>query len=173
EGLANVTVEIKNDSLEGYVDETGKVVIAPRFTAARPFSGGLAAVEVGGRWEDRGHVTAYHSGKWGYIDRTEKRLIGADFDYAGSFFEGRAAVRMGSKWGYIDTTGNFGIAARFDEADRFSEGLALVQNYGIGERYRYIDSASKPVIEINSFFVDVFRGMLSGYIEGVANASFN
>ncbi|MDE5875060.1 MAG: WG repeat-containing protein, partial [Muribaculaceae bacterium] len=48
---------------EGFVDEEGKFVIAPKFAQVEPFSEGLAAVR----------TTA--NGKWGYIDRDGKQAF--------------------------------------------------------------------------------------------------
>ncbi|MGK3799683.1 WG repeat-containing protein, partial [Enterococcus faecium] len=45
----------------GYVDEAGKTIVTPKFTGARSFSEGLAAVEEGI--------------KWGFIDHTGKFVI--------------------------------------------------------------------------------------------------
>jgi hypothetical protein len=54
EGLA----EVKVNGKWGYIDETGKIVIEPKFDKAWSFSESLAGVEV--------------NGKWGYIDKTGK-----------------------------------------------------------------------------------------------------
>jgi hypothetical protein len=45
------------------------------------------------------------TGRWGYVDKTGKMVVGPQFDFAGGFFEGLALVRIGDdktgKWGYI------------------------------------------------------------------------
>jgi len=113
----------------GYIDTTGKTVIAPQFDYASRFAEGLAAVKV--------------REKWGYIDTTGKTVIAPQFDEADRFEDGLAGVKIGEKYGYMDTTGKTVIAPQFDEADRFEDGLAGVK---IGEKYGYMDTTGKTVI---------------------------
>lgn len=72
----------------GYMDKGGRLTIAPRFADAKPFSEGLAAVQVGGTW--------------GYIDRSGRFAIKPSYIRAGSFSEGLAVVQekdsMVSDW---------------------------------------------------------------------------
>ena len=58
----------------GYIDKTGKYVIASQFDACSTFFRGLASVRVGD--------------KWGYIDLTGRYTINPQFDQALPFFEG-------------------------------------------------------------------------------------
>jgi hypothetical protein len=99
EGLAAVEV----GKLFGFIDKTGKAVIAPRFDAVggipSGFSEGIAAVRIGQ--------------KWGYIDRAGKIVINPQFggdalddelnDW--SFHHGIASVLIAGKNGYVDRTG--------------------------------------------------------------------
>ncbi len=79
----------------GYIDNTGRVTIEPRFGATFNFSEGLAPIQVGSGRE----------GKRGYIDRAGKVVIPPKYDWAGNFREGLANVRIGNRMGYIDRTG--------------------------------------------------------------------
>lgn len=95
EGLAIVSVEGHG---YGYVDRTGNLAIQPRFESAEPFSEGLAAVELGG--------------KWGYIDRTGRFVIPPRFRLEGApFTNGLAMIQIetaaGIRRGYIDRTGKW------------------------------------------------------------------
>jgi hypothetical protein len=47
------------------------------------------------------------AGKWGYIAKTGKFKIPAQFDLAWSFCEGLAGVKSGGRWSYIDKNGKF------------------------------------------------------------------
>jgi len=96
----------------GYIDQTGKVVVEPRFEAARDFFHGLAAVR--------------SNGKWGYINEKGAFVIPARFDNARDFLEDLAPVRVDRAWGYIDTSGHTAIAPRFQAAAEFHEGRARV-----------------------------------------------
>lgn len=62
----------------GYMDQTGKIVVAPKFAGAGEFSEGLGAVLV-----DK---------KWGYVDGTGSMVLKPRFDECGNFSEGLAAV---------------------------------------------------------------------------------
>ncbi len=135
----------------GFIDTTGKVIVAPVYDDIRPFSQGLAAVR--------------HGDKWGYIDKTGREVIPLKFRQAHSFTpEGLAligtspleagipkteeAMEYESEdnvyYGYIDKTGKWVIRPRFTSASGFSEGLAVVEEqYG---NLGYIDQAGKLVI---------------------------
>jgi len=100
----------------GYIDTTGRVVIAAQFRSVKGFSEGRAAVKV----EDR----------WGYIDVLGQMVVAAQFAYASDFSEGLATVEMDGKRGYIDPAGNVVIAPQFESSMPFHEGLAAVKPPG-------------------------------------------
>ncbi|MGA9996394.1 MAG: WG repeat-containing protein [Pyrinomonadaceae bacterium] len=133
--------EINADHKAGYIDETGKVVIAPRYELARDFSEGLAYVEAK---EFRG-----------FIDREGKAVINIgpladDLDegtggiQAKDFHEGLAAVRAHGEWGYIDRSGKLVIKRQYRFADDFSEGLAGVE---VDSKYGFINQKGEMVIQ--------------------------
>ncbi len=87
EGLARVRVGDK----WSFIDNTGKLVIPPKFGWVENFKEGLAMVVVGGRV--------------GFIDKAGKLVIPPQFDEAEHFREGLARVKVGDKHGYIDKSG--------------------------------------------------------------------
>ena len=100
--------------------------------------------------------------KYGYVDRTGRKVFPQLFDHAAIFSEGLAAVRMGDKDGYIDLTGNLAIPAKYDSASIFLDGLAAVK---VGDRWGYIDRTGKTVIATR--FVATFaftEGLAFGFI---------
>lgn len=133
----------------GFIDTGGRMVIAPQFENARPFSEGRAAVQI--------------DGYWNYIDRIGKRVTPAAYPKVGDFSCGRAWVKSGptmrcidsagrrvfdltcdeyecgdfseslaavdfdGSWGFVDCAGKLVIGAEFSDAGRFSEGLAPVR----------------------------------------------
>jgi hypothetical protein len=106
----------------GFIDRTGKVVIAPQFSRVWEFSEDMAVVEKG-----YGQEKAF-----GYVDKTGKSAVEPTFAGTWGFSEGLAAVRVGNgtgeRWGFIDKTGKFVIQPRFDSlGGGFVEGLALVR----------------------------------------------
>ncbi len=105
--------QIVRDGKWGFMDRTGRVVIAPAFDDERDFFHGLAAVEMA-------------EGHWGYINEKGKLAIAALFDEVRDFIEELAPVRIGRKWGYIDTSGRMAVELRYQSAGEFHEGLARV-----------------------------------------------
>jgi hypothetical protein len=67
---------IVENTLHGYIDSTGEIVVPPRFNALQPFSEGLAAARLGGYY--------------GYIDSTGSWVIPPQYEYATLFIEGLA-----------------------------------------------------------------------------------
>ena len=82
-------------------------------------------------------------GRFGYINRSGKLVILAQFGDAGIFDNGLSPVLIGKTWGYVDKTGKIAIAPQFEVADPFSEGLALVGSRG---KFGYIDKTGKYIL---------------------------
>src|SRR2546421_4929130 len=115
EGRAAIIVEAAEERNEpgsccdkkiGFIDETGRVVIAPRFISAHNFSEGLAFA-----WGD---------GFMGFIDREGREVFKVDDYTIGDFHNGLAALPPG---GYIDRAGRLVIKG-YAFVEDFSEGLA-------------------------------------------------
>ena len=139
----------------GYIDRTGKVVIRLKRSSTyvnkgRPFSEGLAAVFI--------------DGKWGFIDKTGKTAIEPRFDQAHPFYEGFAGVSVRQKgkphgwvkWHFIDHKGNALGGLELGYAWRFSEGLGSV--VGVNGKWGFIDRTGTLVIEHQFDRVLTFSG---------------
>lgn len=92
------------------------------------------------------------TGKWGFFDKSGRKVIPATYEDVLGFSEGVAAVQMPMdsespmKWGFIDTTGKMVIPARFSHAPHsFTGGRALVQK--TNDNYVFIDHEGKVVSE--------------------------
>jgi hypothetical protein len=58
---------------------------------------------------------------WGYIDKSGKFVISAQFDSAGHFGgSGFAPVQLGTQWGYVDSQGKIAINPQFGSARPFT-----------------------------------------------------
>lgn len=88
-GLAPVN---RGDSKAGFIDKTGHIRIAIRFSWTWGFSEGLAAVQIGNRW--------------GYINTSRRMVIQPRFSNAASFVDGMALVETVAYCSYIDTDGS-------------------------------------------------------------------
>lgn len=124
----------------GLMDETGRVLLEPRFDAVRPFAERRAAVNAGGESSISGRVSG---GLWGLVDTRGGVMVQPRYDELRDFSGGRAAFRVGKLWGFLDPAGREAIAARYDEARDFSEGLAAVR---AGTAWGFIDTAGKTAL---------------------------
>lgn len=153
---------------------SGVVAINARYTAAEPFSEGLAAV----RFEQRGIA---HSG---FIDTEGNMVIDApdaawsaevdryDCDAGSAFHEGFAAVRVSTageiRSVYIDKKGVIKISEKFIQACPFLNGIALV--IGSHGKAKLINKSGATVATI--------PGVLSGttgisqFVSGLAKVTF-
>ena len=95
EGLYTVVESTWLSSKKGFVDATGKIVIAPMFEDVTNFSGGLASAK------------DQKTQAWGFIDKTGKFVIPPKFQARAHFSDGVAAVNLvkGGKGALINTSG--------------------------------------------------------------------
>jgi hypothetical protein len=114
----------------GFINQTGKFVIAPTFDAAGDFSEGLAPVLTATETGEYNGLNPVYTIKWGYLDKTGKMLIKQQFQKASSFHEGCAAVQIADRednnWVFIDKTGSKLFTQTWDQLGDFSNGLAPV-----------------------------------------------
>ena len=133
----------------GYKDNSGKIIIQPKYDYAWSFSEGLGRVK--------------QNGKWGYIDNTGKVVVELKYDDTRGFSEGLSAVIQNGKWGFIDKTGKEIVTPKYENAYSFDEGLAGVQQNG---KWGYIDQMGKVVIPLNYDYLNPFS-------EDLVNVGFN
>lgn len=116
----------------GFINETGKVVIKPIFSALGQFSEGSAP--------------ARKIGAYGFIDSNGVFVIPPQFDMAFSFFNGQAKVYKDGKPYYIDKKGDITFEHHFAEIKGFNqEGASIVvttQNY-----YGVINRQGKIILD--------------------------
>lgn len=130
----------------GYADEKGRIVITPRFAAAREFSGdGLAIVQV--------RDSANSDLSMGMIDKAGRIVIEPRYNFIRPFHGGAlTSVSRAGRFGVIDRTGNEIVPLRFGGIGIFAaNGLApatVLGGYGQGNdgRWGYIDRTGRFVI---------------------------
>ena len=190
EGLAKVR---SSEGTIGYIDHAGKNVIPAVYMQGTAFFDGLAFVASEGGYpicidkngntqfelKDAEYVFAFSEGlamfankdeKYGFVDKTGKTVINAQFDDADPFDSNITRVMKGDKYGFIGKDGKFVINPQFEEVEYFSEGKAAFYN---GAKWGYIDTNGAYVI--NPQFDDagmfdgnmalVRKGNLWGYID--------
>ena len=107
----------------GFIDQTGKTVIAPQFTNF--YIRGYNADYI--LFDEMGRATVEKDGKWGAIDKTGKTVIDFVYDRLMMSTEGRVAFEQNGKWGFLDSvTLQPVIAAQYDQVTAFSGGYAVV-----------------------------------------------
>lgn len=132
----------------GFIDNTGKLIIKPKYTSADFFSGGLAPVEL--------------NDQYGYIDKTGAVKIPFIYRWAGSFRDGLAKVWNGDKIGFIDPSGTVVIELKYDEAsDFFNEGMAGVKK---DKKWGFINTDGTVVVPIKYDYVSSFYDGLARVI---------
>ncbi|MEU8776938.1 WG repeat-containing protein [Streptomyces sp. NPDC048606] len=162
-GLAVVTTE----EGAGYVDPTGRLVIAPGFRAAGPFGPlGTAGVRLA------------DGGRCGYVDREGNLVVEARFDGARPYGAGGAApVRIDELWGLVDVRGEWIVEPSFRMLEPFDEnGLAYVIGGRIGASFSgFVDSRGELVIRsANEMDRHLGCGLLKvgdGYTRGYLDAT--
>ncbi len=124
-------------------EPAGQTGIAGTAEKLQSFSGGFAAVCMGG--------------KWGFIDTSGKTVIKFMFREVGSFNSNLAPARVDKqKWGYINKKGLFVINPRFDDARPFSSGYAPVKK---GDLWGFIDTKGRLV---HDYSYEDLKGFYSG-----------
>lgn len=139
EGLAAVS----ENGRYGYIDCSGKFVISPKFSSARAFSGGVAAVRELSHGETAGRVL--------WIDRTGRAVYAGKVRHvATDFHDGfllLADEKSGWEPGYVDSHFNWVIPARPLFRGPFHDGFAV---FGVGEvidrKFGYIDGNNKALV---------------------------
>jgi len=105
EGLAAIATQGKT----GFIDTSGKLVIAAQYEDAGDFSEGLAAVQVKGelRWcpPDASGSRQGSPKRFGYIDTSGAMVIPPQFESAGAFHDGWAPVSDCERRGSVDRNG--------------------------------------------------------------------
>ena len=137
--LMNCLAMADGDDRWGFIDKTGKWVIAPGYEGAGSFD------------EETGLAPVKKAGKWGFIDRKGNMVIAPRFDDAGSFENGLSYVVLnGEGAGLINVHGEYVIKPRYSSV--WSQGggiynvMKIDDNYGITENC-YIDSAGVKIAD--------------------------
>lgn len=120
----------------GYVDRSGREVIAMQFLDAGDFAEGLAHVNTGGGVKSEEGSLCGPPSSYGYIDKTGAFVIKPQFTHAFRFQSGRARVTLGhiqyvgrclccgprfiGRYGYIDRGGVF-VADKLTDGDKLFE----------------------------------------------------
>ena len=139
EGLCAVC---KND-LWGFIDNTGKEVIATQYESVGDFCEGFAYAK-------------NNNGKWIFIDKNGHNTFGVQFDeILTNFLYGLAEVRIKGEKGIVDTTGKAYRKPEHLHSD-FINGLAVKR---MGNKWGYVDKTGELAIpELYEFCNPFYSG---------------
>lgn len=153
---AEVLLPVNVNGQFGYVNTSGRMVIAPQFDSALEFAEGLAVV---GKKSGRDL-------RFGFIDEKGVVRIPIQFQNVRSFSEGLAVVVFRDRHGFIDTSGKFVIEPVFDRAFSFSDGMARVIQFDpkTGRNlYGFVDKQGKLIVRPQYVFALDFREGLAPF----------
>ena len=95
----------------GLVDESGKVLISPKYDKVKNFEYGFACVMGGGRWveDEDDRSSSYYDGHWGVVDSVGKEIIpllydSIEYDPATSLFRISKSLSIIDKDSFHDAT---------------------------------------------------------------------
>jgi hypothetical protein len=117
----------------GFINRSGSLTIPAKFTEARDFYEGLAAVKLGS--------------KWGFIDEGGIFSVYPKFEDVVDFDGGFAGAKVKGSWGFIDRTGEFTILPRYDSITTFHNGSPPAVNIGYGN-WQYVDQTRTALSDI-------------------------
>lgn len=115
EGYAGV--ESSQNGLKGFVNKTGKEVIACQYDETLNFVDGIVGVK--------------KNGKWGYINSKNETVIPFEYDDAFGAGGGLAAVGKNGKYGLVDYNNNIVVPMEYDDMSSFVGGVAYAIKDGL------------------------------------------
>lgn len=144
----------------GYMDNTGNMIIPPKFKHNFPFNEtGFAAVKDGAT-EKAGFINL--KGEMLKTDPADFMLISGMVKDAQGFSCGLSPVRIGELWGFMNTEGKMAIAAKYDKVEAFESCFAVVR---LGKQQYILTPDGKETAIKDPNIVDVkgFEGGLSPF----------
>ena len=140
----------------GFKDAKGNIVVKPNYDDVRRFSHGLAAVNLGAKYDYAMNVMnpmIKRGGKWGFIDVKGKVIVPITLEYVWDFSDGLVRVCDERGTRYLDPAGKVVVdLGQVSSPSDFSEGLAAVQEdqTQAGKRWvtKYIDKNGRTVMVV-------------------------
>jgi WG containing repeat len=152
----------------GLCDDQGHVILAPTYDDVKPFSGGLAAVNVGAKVDDSG---GQFGGKWGYVNKKGEVVVPIECSFAGSVSDGLALVSDSTGRRFLDKSGKAAISVEYEHSvGDFREGLAPVHvdRSRAGNEWltRFIDRQGKTALTVDGFAGEFHEGLAVLLVRG-------
>jgi hypothetical protein len=165
---------IKVDSLWGFIDTLGALMIKAEYNSVEPYQEGLALVVQAGKvgfinksgeevipiiYDDaesfESSLTIVSKADvYGIIDRTNKVVLPLKYEYVGRFNDGLAIVANDTAYGYVNQSGEVVIPITLDYAGDFSQGLAIIEQQG---KKGVINTQGRLVVPIEYNWLEPFQ----------------
>jgi hypothetical protein len=125
-----------NESKYGLINNSGKVIVEPKFQYLSEFTGDIAFFQNDERF-------------YGIINNQGKIIVPAKYEEVGEwgvrFSDGLCKVKYDGKWGYVNVNGYEIIPCKYlADVSNFSQGIAAVM---IGDKFGFINKLGQIVIE--------------------------
>ena len=141
----NSYFQIKDkDNGYGWIDRTGKVIVAPIYKEARKIN-------------EQQLIVQNKKLKWGIIDVNNKKIIDLKYNWIGHWHSNLAVINKGKKWGFINKEGKIKIPLIYSFAKDFEKGVALCKK---NNKYGIIDSLGN---NISDFVFDDYKNIVDVY----------
>lgn len=125
--------KVYDGSKYGYIDITGKEVIAPKFDEAFSFSEGLARVRI-----DTLNM---------FINKSGVRVGTGNFKAAGDFSDGLGLVKSNGLYGFINKSGAVVVPIQYSNAESFSKKIARVEKkIDLKTSVGFVNAGGKEII---------------------------
>ncbi len=127
---------------EGFINTQGEVLVPIKFKQISGFMENLSAATIDGI-------------NWGYIDKTGKMVIPADYTEANTFKNGYAVVCKDYKCGVIDKNGKIVVDIKYEHVNNeITRGLFAVKSNG---KYGFVDTNGKTVIPFKYWSINAYN----------------
>lgn len=140
DGLAYVGLQANYKHLQGFIDQTGKLVIPVKYEAADGSRGGQY------KSFSEGLVAVYKNGEYGYMNKDQKLVIPYKYEQAANFTDGMAVVSNNGLYGAINKAGKLVVPTKHDSIGSYSDGVAPYTTGG-SPKYGYINKAGVVVLK--------------------------
>jgi hypothetical protein len=131
----------------GFINEKGKWIITPQFSAADQFSEGKARVQ--------------KNGQWGYINKKGAIIIQQQFSLCYNFSEGLASASLKNNlWGLIDSSGKFVLQPIYYNITSVFGGVVCTQQ-NMTDKWEILTIKNKTSIKTSFTRMNGFADSLS------------
>ena len=109
----------------GYMDHSGKIIIASQYESVRNFSEGIAAIK--------------KDGKWGFIDKDNTTIVPCEYDeVTANYTDGKGELKKGNTLYLFDNKGNL-INIYEEEVDSYKS-CCCYDDYSVYDNPNYNDN---------------------------------